>query len=61
MEILQAYTSKHAVIRTFKNEANMVLMRISFLHCIVQQVITLLHLDQDDIWERDKIEPECVV
>ena len=40
-EILQAYASKHAVIVLLRMKANMVLMRTSFLHCIVQQVITL--------------------
>ena len=57
-EILQAYASKHAVIRTFKNEgehgvnANF----LSALHRATGDYIAIS--DQDDIWERDKIETQ---
>jgi glycosyltransferase, group 2 family protein len=57
-EILQSYASKHAVIRTFKNEgehgvnANF----LSALHRAKGDYIAIS--DQDDIWERDKIETQ---
>ena len=57
-EILQAYASKHAVICTFKNEgthgvnANF----LSALHRATGDYIAIS--DQDDIWERDKIETQ---
>ena len=57
-EILQAYASKHTVIRTFKNEgehgvnANF----LSALHRATGDYIAIS--DQDDIWERDKIETQ---
>ena len=57
-EILQAYASKHAVICTFKNEgthgvnANF----LSALHRTTGDYVAIS--DQDDIWERDKIETQ---
>ena len=57
-EILQAYASKHTVIRTFKNEgehgvnANF----LSALHRATGDYVAIS--DQDDIWERDKIETQ---
>lgn len=57
-EILQAYASKHAVIRTFKNEgehgvnANF----LSALHRTTGDYVAIS--DQDDIWEKDKIETQ---
>ncbi|WP_449020128.1 glycosyltransferase [Prevotella jejuni] len=57
-EILQAYAAKHTVIRTFKNEgehgvnANF----LSALHRATGDYIAIS--DQDDIWERDKIETQ---
>ena len=57
-EILQLYAAKYTIIRTFKNEgehgvnANF----LSALHRATGDYIAIS--DQDDIWERDKIETQ---
>lgn len=57
-EILQAYASEHAVIRTFKNEGEHG-VNANFLSALHRTTCDYVAIsDQDDIWERDKIETQ---